>query len=761
MKIKFYQHRDFKYTYLFEVKNNNVILKIFNIAREQLFKHKIPISSFTQACQKDVLNMPLLTKDLPAKYCILNKSSKAKASLQLLGKRINDSVNEQFAEVFAGKIFTDPINGCALKDPVTDTEGHTFEKKSIETWLQKSNLCPLGRHTMKLPLVENRLVKRIMDDVRQGRIPSIPRYKDPVIDERGCTHEKVSLGKKTKNTIPNRIIKDYLDSNDVNTIPSFSYFQKEDKNRAKHWLEKASQCAKREEYDFALECYKHAFKYTKDWNCYKNIPVFFEKLKEYDKMFLSYLLLAKYQLSGGDLNEAIHTLETCQKKRSRSLEIDLWLIDLYCATDKLKQATDLASQFVANNQLKEAFLAYKHLLQKDPSQISLYCEIAKLAPSPSEKTHILCKGANEAFLKKRYAKAGHLMQLAKSSCKDFFLDELISMEINRQLLGKRQSEQSIITIARSLKKKRLLKNMLLAYKMIPKSKYEPADQKNIYYACKTLGKNQKAIQWLTEMAKNRDKLDLSQEQIGKNIYLLKNLTLFSKELNFSNNDICDETLKILTAKMMSPFIQRLYLSHNNIKYQTDIPLPPNLQLLDLSSNQIGYAGLKKLARHLPASLKSLNLSFNKIKYAGLKELAKHFPVMLQSLDLSGNNIGDAGIKKLAKHFPASLQSLDLRYNNIGDAGIKKLAKHLPAGLKSLDLGSNKIGDAGIKKLAKHLPASLQSLSLRWIKIGDAGIKELAKHLPVTLQSLDLSGNNIGDAGLKELAKHLPNTHIVI
>ena len=42
-----------------------------------------------------------------------------------------------------------PITQGVLKDPVTLSSGHTFEKSEIEKWLENHNSCPLTRRTVE------------------------------------------------------------------------------------------------------------------------------------------------------------------------------------------------------------------------------------------------------------------------------------------------------------------------------------------------------------------------------------------------------------------------------------------------------------------------------------------------------------------------------------------------------------------------------------------------------------------------------------
>ncbi len=61
------------------------------------------------------------------------------------------------ATIFVPNDFYCPITGELMKDPVTDQEGHTYERSAIMKWLSKSNTSPLTRK----PLIEKDLYTNI------------------------------------------------------------------------------------------------------------------------------------------------------------------------------------------------------------------------------------------------------------------------------------------------------------------------------------------------------------------------------------------------------------------------------------------------------------------------------------------------------------------------------------------------------------------------------------------------------------------------
>ena len=187
--------------------------------------------------------------------------------------------------------------------------------------------------------------------------------------------------------------------------------------------------------------------------------------------------------------------------------------------------------------------------------------------------------------------------------------------------------------------------------------------------------------------------------------------------------------------------------------------------LNLTTNQIGDEGAKKLAKILPSTqVHTLDLTYNNIGTQGATALAKALPsVQVHTLNLYGNQIDAEGASELAKVLPnTQVHTLDLELNRIGAEGIKKLAAVLPSTqVHILYSGYNRIGDEGVAELAKYLPSTqVHTLYLFKNQIGDEGAKKLAKALPSTqVHILYLGNNTIGDEGVAELAKALPSTQV--
>ena len=153
-------------------------------------------------------------------------------------------------------------------------------------------------------------------------------------------------------------------------------------------------------------------------------------------------------------------------------------------------------------------------------------------------------------------------------------------------------------------------------------------------------------------------------------------------------------------------------------------------VLNLDHKELNYAGALVLATALCngalTSLEMLILSSNNIGDAGLSALAeavgKGALDKLTFLGLHGNKVGDQGMVKfseaLGKGALASLKALVLQKNQIGDAGMSALASACASGaldkLTFLSLESNQIGDQGMVKFSEALgKGALDHLTVCW------------------------------------------------
>ncbi len=193
----------------------------------------------------------------------------------------------------------------------------------------------------------------------------------------------------------------------------------------------------------------------------------------------------------------------------------------------------------------------------------------------------------------------------------------------------------------------------------------------------------------------------------------------------------------------------------------------------LSGNpKIGDAGTAAIA----AALRTIGATYSPLDANNNENEQKYY--ILQVLDLSSCNIGDAGIEALALALSDGnyiVQHLDLSHNDISDHGATLIANALlkltrrgrksrrmednvegHTGLCNLCLDNNpKIGDSGATALASCIAVgSLTKLSLRSCSIQAQGITAFSKALielssassPMLLDEsihLDFSGNKFG------------------
>ena len=68
---------------------------------------------------------------------------------------------------FVPEDFYCPISGDLMVTPMSDPEGHTYEKSEIETWLSQKQISPMTRSPLMMTdLVENIAMKRSIETIR-------------------------------------------------------------------------------------------------------------------------------------------------------------------------------------------------------------------------------------------------------------------------------------------------------------------------------------------------------------------------------------------------------------------------------------------------------------------------------------------------------------------------------------------------------------------------------------------------------------------
>ncbi|XP_007439203.1 tonsoku-like protein [Python bivittatus] len=237
---------------------------------------------------------------------------------------------------------------------------------------------------------------------------------------------------------------------------------------------------------------------------------------------------------------------------------------------------------------------------------------------------------------------------------------------------------------------------------------------------------------------------------------------------------------LLWALKLQTSVRQLCLSGTGLgddsaeELQATLSTIPGLKLLDLSANQLGPDGVRRLAAGLAGSftfqnLEELDLSLNPLgdsSSQALASLVQACPV-LSTLRLQACGLGStfpephylllANALKGAVH----LKRLTLSHNALGSRGLGVLLKSLPCeSLTHLEIGSvepragdqPQLRDAVVRYLAQE-GCVLTHLGFSGNHLNDSDVSELARSLPtcLSLVSLDLSTNPaVGIVGLRTL-----------
>ena len=171
---------------------------------------------------------------------------------------------------------------------------------------------------------------------------------------------------------------------------------------------------------------------------------------------------------------------------------------------------------------------------------------------------------------------------------------------------------------------------------------------------------------------------------------------------------------------------------------------PSLSTLNLSFNNLGDESVIHIAAIVKRnSLVRVELAAIGITSRGLGKLAKALAggktgSVLEYLELSGNQIGDDGVKRLCMYLlrdankARALSLLALHANGISDDGAIQLSKALPyTRISYVGLNMNKIGDRGARAFSmaiSNAESSVSILKLNNNQIGDPGATDLSEAL---------------------------------
>ncbi len=80
------------------------------------------------------------------------------------------------AEEADSEILECPITKTLLEDPVVATDGYTYSRQAITTWLRKSNTSPITREKIFSKLVPNRILAPLLEKQKRHRTVKLVRY---------------------------------------------------------------------------------------------------------------------------------------------------------------------------------------------------------------------------------------------------------------------------------------------------------------------------------------------------------------------------------------------------------------------------------------------------------------------------------------------------------------------------------------------------------------------------------------------------------
>jgi uncharacterized protein (TIGR02996 family) len=262
-----------------------------------------------------------------------------------------------------------------------------------------------------------------------------------------------------------------------------------------------------------------------------------------------------------------------------------------------------------------------------------------------------------------------------------------------------------------------------------------------------------------------------------------------EELDLGESAYSDDLLESLAESKPWPALRSLNLYRNlfeapGLRALANAPMMSTITRLEMARGLFHDEGVRELLRssYLPR-LRHLNLQENALHSPVIRSLVSIPFTQLEVLDLSSNELGAAAIRQLAESpHMRNLRSLDLGAGHkLSDAEMKALAASPHFGnLRVLGVGFWKLRKRGLEALAAapwagnltkldlmSLDSGAQAMpilaeaplnSLRWLELGysELGPKAVTALLEAPwiagLTHLDLSNNHIGVDGARALAE---------
>ncbi|KAI9183188.1 Leucine-rich repeat-containing protein [Blastocladiella emersonii ATCC 22665] len=240
----------------------------------------------------------------------------------------------------------------------------------------------------------------------------------------------------------------------------------------------------------------------------------------------------------------------------------------------------------------------------------------------------------------------------------------------------------------------------------------------------------------------------------------------TKELLANDSRMCSKGIAKLNRIMTMPMAANLvavYLNCCHIRAQelSELRVPATVKRLVLNGNQFGL-NLDALAADrdsfLPLGLKELRLIGCNMTLKSLSKLAPVLPPNLEFLDLSSNELDADGLELPTVLFPPGLKKLRLNECNFTPATAQLLTDHLPVSLEKLKLDETKLSSDFVGSLARNLPrlSNLRKLLVNMCSLSSTDAARLIASLPDSLETLDLSYNTIqGEAAQAFATRALP------